>query len=132
MIFSEKEEQPNKNNLRVIVVEPAKAPKTEIMKNTLEAMQEIVGGSIEPVWFDEDTVLVANEEGKLKNLQLNRSIGTDIIAGTFFIVGDDGSEQFVSLTDEQIAKYMEVFASTNIDLQDLSTDAFIDNEMILK
>ena len=45
----------------------------------------------------------------MRNLQANRRIGVDIIAGTFFIARDDGSEYLKSLTDEQIEKYMERF-----------------------
>lgn len=94
---------------KVIVVEPNQAPRVELIKNTLEAQQEVVGGYIEEIYLANDVVVICNEEGKLKNLDANRKIGSDIIAGTFFIAGDDGSEYLVSLTDEQIDTYMEQF-----------------------
>ena len=72
-------------------------------------MQTIVGGDIEEIGLDDHTVLVCNEEGKLMNLQANRRVGRDVIAGTFFIAGDDGSEDLVSLTDEQVNEYKERF-----------------------
>lgn len=43
------------------------------------------------------------------DLEANRKIGSDIIAGTFFIAGDDGSEYLVWLTDKQEDMYMEKF-----------------------
>lgn len=42
------------------------------------------------------------------NLKANRSVGNDIIAGTFFIAGDDG-KKLISLTDEQIKEMTDKF-----------------------
>lgn len=95
--------------MRVIIVEPNQAPRVEIIKNTLEAQQAIVGGDIEELYLAKDAVAICNEEGKPRNLEANRKNGSDIIAGTFFIAGDDGLEYLVSLTDEQIDTYMEQF-----------------------
>ena len=95
--------------IRVLVVEPMKEPKVEYIENTLNDMQRVVGGLIEEIDLDNNTVLVCNEEGKLMNLQANRRVGRDVIAGTFFIAGDDGSEDLVSLTDEQVNEYKERF-----------------------
>ena len=47
-------------------------------------MQRVVGGLIEEIDLNDNTVLVCNEEGKLMNLQANRSVGRDVVAGTFF------------------------------------------------
>lgn len=100
-----KEEQ-----IRVLVVAPLQKPVIKIIENTLEAQQEVVGGDIEYLYIDDqESIMVCNEEGKLRNLQANRRIGVDIIAGTFFIARDDGSEYLKSLTDEQIEKYKERF-----------------------
>lgn len=65
-------------------------------------MQDIVGGQIEETGFGNDAVLICNEEGKLMNLKANRSVDEDIIAGTFFIAGDDGGEELILLSDEHI------------------------------
>ena len=91
------------------VVEPMKEPKVEYIENTLDDMQRVVSGLIEEIDLNDNTVLVCNEEGKLMNLQANRHVGRDVIAGTFFIAGDDGSEDLVSLTDEQVNEYKERF-----------------------
>ena len=86
-----------------------KEPKVEYIENTLDDMQRVVGGLIEEIDLNDNTVLVCNEEGKLMNLQANRRVGRDVIAGTFFFAGDDGSEDLVSLTDEQVNEYKERF-----------------------
>ena len=106
-IVQQPEQRPEE--MRVIIVEPNQAPKVELIKNTLEAQQEVVGGYIEEIYLANDAVVICNEEGKMRDLDANRKIGSDIIAGTFFIAGDDGSEYLVSLTDEQIDTYMEQF-----------------------
>ena len=41
-------------------------------------------------------------------MERNRRVGDFIIAGPFFIVGEDG-EDFRSLTDEETQRYMERF-----------------------
>ena len=103
--------------IKVLKVEPDKAPEVIEMPNELEAMQAIVGGYIEVYPLAEDVAIVCNEEGKMMGLELNRPVYhngkmVEIIAGTFFIAGDDISiGEFVSLTDEQIAQYSKQFFS---------------------
>lgn len=103
--------------IKVLKVEPDKAPELIEMPNELEAMQAIVGGYIEVFPLADDVAIVCNEEGKMHGMPLNRPIYhngkmVEIIAGTFFIAGDDISiGEFVSLTDEQIALYKEQFHS---------------------
>lgn len=101
--------------IKVLKVEPDKAPELIEMKNELDAMQAIVGGYIEVYPLADDVAIVCNEEGKMNGLELNRPIYhngqiVEIIAGTFFIAGDDISiGEFVSLTDAQIAQYSKQF-----------------------
>ena len=90
------------NELTVLKVEPGKAPEEVTIPNTLAAMQQMVGGYIEVVYL-EDACLVCNEEG-------NRRVGNDIIAGTFFLVGDHGDGDFCSLTQEQMDRLTQQFA----------------------
>lgn len=104
--------------MKVVAVEPQKKPVVREIDAGLEAMQKIVGGSIEAVYpFDEPVSLICNEEGKLLNLPLNRALrdenGTvyDIISGTFFLcAAPPDSDRFAGLTDQQAKTYMEWFA----------------------
>ena len=104
--------------LRVVIVEPQKEARVEVIENTLESLQRIVGGYIEAFYpFDEEVAVICNEEGRLLKLPPNRVIynaftGTvyDIIVGTFFIVGARADEDnFTSLTDEECKKFMEFY-----------------------
>lgn len=104
-------------NLDVLYIEPNKIPVKKTIKNTLEAKQKLVNGDIEYLYMPEfdDITIVCNENGKLLNMPFNRYIGCDIIAGNFFIVGDDpeiGEDR--SLTEEQIDKYTKFFGKESI------------------
>ena len=104
--------------MQVVVVEPKKKPEVREIGDSLESMQKIVGGLIEAVYpFDEPVALIANEEGKLLNLPLNRALRDDegnvydIISGTFFVcAAPPDSDHFAGLTDQQVKTYMERFA----------------------
>ena len=84
--------------IQVLKVASGKAPEAITIPNTLEAMQQMVGGYIEVIPL-EDVCLVCNEEGKLMGLPGSRRLGDDIIAGGF-----------CSLTPEQIDRWGRHFA----------------------
>ena len=110
--FDESQTQKPDNLMRVVYVEPHKAPYIAEIAHTLEAEQKAVGdGLIEPIDNDDGTCLVGNGESKLRGMDGNRRIGdgSSIIAGPFFVCGDSG-ETFRSLTDEEVTKYMARFA----------------------
>lgn len=96
--------------LRVMVVEPDKEPYEKMLKHSLEAMQEVVGGYIETTRDSllPGMILVVNEEGKIKGLPMNRSTHCDIICGTFFVCAN-GRDDFRSLSDEQIEEVKLVY-----------------------
>lgn len=106
-----------KNKINCLLVEPNKLPKRITIENSLKAKQEIVGGYIEACYLpdDDNAVIICNEEGKLLGMPLNRTIGPDIIAGPFLIVGDDyETGDFKSLTEEQMQKYESIFDEKSI------------------
>ena len=79
--------------MNVLLVPPMEPPRAAELDNTLEAMQQAVGGPIQAVYpFEEPVALICHEEGKLVGLPLNRCLRLedtgeiyDIIAGTFFL-----------------------------------------------
>lgn len=95
--------------IKVIMVEPMKEPNLAEVENTLEGLQKAVGGYIETLCLEDYVVLVCNEEGKLMGLPGNRSLGNDIIAGTFLVVGSNDDGEFVSLTEDKIRQYSDRF-----------------------
>lgn len=105
----------NDEKIRVVMVKPGEHAEVTEITNSLQAMQDAVGGYIEPVRFSSCNprlVLICNEEGKFNGAEPNRALYDDaecqlldIIYGTFFVCRDCG-EDFGSLTDEQ-AKEME-------------------------
>ena len=105
--------------IKVLVVEPMKPCEVREISG-LKAMQDIVGGDIEMVSpFDEPVAVVCNAEGKNLDLPYNRplcdrsGLPYDILCGTFFIAGS-GTEDFVSLTDDQIRSYKELYDNVMI------------------
>lgn len=106
-------------NLTVVMVEPHKAPYVAEVDDELSALQKAVGGYIEVAGNGDGTLIICNEEGKLQGLEGNRRIrdGSSIIAGTFFVVGDDG-ENFRSLTESEVTRYMDRFKNP----EDISPD----------
>lgn len=104
------------NLIRVLVVEPKRPPYVSEIENTLEGQQRAVEGYIEYL-YDDDAIIVCNEEGKLIGMEGCRRIEGDVIVGPFFIAGD-GGENLCSLTDEQIEKYSKRFEEA----EDISQD----------
>ena len=98
-----------------LLVEPLKPPVRIKIYNELKVLQEAVGGLIECIQpFADPVVIIDNEEGKIHDLKLNRSIYNDegelhdIICGTFLVLGD-GDEDFESLSPEMLEKYEKHF-----------------------
>ena len=96
------------NKIRVLVIKPNEEPHQVKIPHTLKDMQNVVGGLVEYVQLEHNVDLICNDEGKLLNLELNRLVGNDIIAGTFFIAGQLNGET-ISLSRKQIKKYRKIF-----------------------
>lgn len=101
------------NLMRVVYVEPNKPAYVADVEHTLEAEQKAVGGGlIQTLYFEDDnTTIIANDESKLMGMPGNRRFGdgSTIVAGPFFVVGIAGDD-FRSLTDEEVEKYMDRFS----------------------
>ena len=103
------------NRMRVVMVEPRKQAKVIWIDNTLEAMQELVGGYIETFQLDDEVFIVCNEEGKMGGYEPCRAIWhegelIEIIFGTFFICAAPwDSENFAGLSEDQAKEFSELF-----------------------
>ena len=102
--------------IKVLMVEPHKLPKVTMLDRNLDALQKAVSigaesqGLIEIIPLENNVCLLCNEEGKLIGLEGNRSLGRDVIAGTFYICGDSKSGALCSLSEENIRKYTILFS----------------------
>lgn len=102
------------NFIKVLVVEPNKEPYIKEIESSLESLQYIVGGLIEYINLENNVDLICNEEGKINNLPFNRSIGNDIIAGTFIIAGVNlRNGETISIAKDKVNKYTKLFSLAN-------------------
>lgn len=98
--------------MKILYIAPNEEPQVKEIKQSLEAMQEEVGGYIETVhpFEEDDIVLVCNEEGRLNSKLPNRIAHfpflKDYIFGPFFFCGEetdkDGDRSMCSLSEAQI------------------------------
>ena len=73
VVFDAKEYEPEK--IKVVLLEPGKIARATEIDATLEGMQSIVGGDIEPgYYFEEPVCCIVNGEGKMIGLDLNRGV----------------------------------------------------------
>lgn len=101
--------------IRVLMVEPGEHPKETMLQNDLDSLQKAVSigsehqGLIEIIGIDDRVCILCNEEGKLIGLDGNRRVGNDIIAGVFYVIGEDGCGNLTSLPDDEMKKYSKLF-----------------------
>ena len=108
--------------MKILVVEPGCVPYEKDIPSTLEAMQAVVGGTVQAIYpFPEPVALICSDEGKLLGLHLNRALRNDdgsiydVVAGTFFLCGAPVNEEsFTSLTDKEIQKFRAQFSNVEI------------------
>ena len=109
--------------IRVIVCRPGERAEVMEIEETLEAMQEVVGGYIEEYMpftgedpREDDIAIICNSEGKLNRMTTSRAIKDedghvkDIIAGPFFICfAPLDSDTFESFPPDLEEKYLRKF-----------------------
>jgi hypothetical protein len=102
----------------------AYSPIVTYVKDELDDLQRAVSDHCEDAYieytypFDDDCMILGNEEAKLNGMEGNRRLGSSIYAGPIFVTRDDGVGGLCSLTDEQVLKYSEMFAEP----QDISPE----------
>ena len=105
----------NAKELTVLMVEPGKHPKVTKLRDNLDDLQKAVSigadyqGLIEFVDLGNGDCIMCNEEGKLIGLEGNRRWGNDILVGVFYILSEDSCGNLVSLTEQKIKRYAELF-----------------------
>jgi hypothetical protein len=103
------------DGLRTLMILPHEKPIEARVVDELESWQKAVSRQGEDSMmevtypFEDNAVVVGNEEAKLIGMEGNRRFGESIYAGPLFIVNDDGRGGFCDLTDEQIEKYSKMF-----------------------
>lgn len=120
--------------MRILVFEPLKEPYVKDIEDDIHAMQEVVGGSIEPIYFEpkQDAICWCNDEFLLNGSKPNRIVGNTLVHGTFYISGnclnEYGEWDSCSLTDDQIKKYSEMFETPIIVLEQMqATEIEVEN-----
>lgn len=108
------ENMKKEKNIKALLVYSGCDPFVETIPNELKEFQDIVDGYIEVVRMSNTTMLICNEEGKIKDFEANRCIidengnMVDVICGTFILVGDDGDD-FKSLSDDDVEYWTHYF-----------------------
>lgn len=104
------------DNFCILKLEPGQAPEITYIEDTLNAMQDLLGGSMESKFpWDDPVVLVENGLSRLIGMPVNFILidpdtgeALDIFCGPFFICGM-GDKDFTSLSPELAEKYLQVF-----------------------
>jgi hypothetical protein len=121
--------------MKILVVENGKAPYEAEIGQDIHEMQSIVGGSIEPIYFEKkgDAIVWCNDEFLLNGSQPNRMVGDCLVRGTFFVSGNYQNEygewDSCSLTDEQIQRYSAMFAEPLIAFKCVDLSETVDPEI---
>ena len=122
--------------MKILVLENDMPPYEAEIRHDIHAMQSVVGGLIEPVYFEEngDVLCWCNEEFLFNGSIPNRRIGETLVNGTCYIAGDRinkyGEKESCSLTDEQIAKYTQMFPQSVIVLDESADETMTESEDI--
>jgi len=97
--------------IKVLHIEPMEHPKICYLEPTMKAFRDAVNadaikhGGVEAKKLEKQVFAVFNKDRFLADLEPNRRIGDDIIAGTMYIVAINENRFPISLTDDQIEKY---------------------------
>ena len=108
--------------MTVLYIQVGKKPQVIRIRHMLSELQRLVGGTISSFTpFDDGSVIILNDTGKIDGLEFNRVVYDengkieDIIAGDFFICyAPPDRPDFSSLPDELIRKYSELFKTPKV------------------
>ena len=90
----------------MLVLLPGERPYRAVIPDKLAELQRCVGGYIEITYpFEDNCLVIGNDEAKLIGMAGNRRINGEIYAGPLLLAGDDYLGGFCDLTPAQIQKY---------------------------
>ena len=98
--------------MTAIIKPPGQPAFTREIENSLKALQDLVGGYIEPVRLSGGICMIVNEEGKLQNLPVNQTATdlsaayNDVIVGNAILLGTT-DEDFIGLTERAAQNIMK-------------------------
>ena len=104
-----------KKEIKALMIEPGKHPVVMVLNGDLDSLQKAVSigadyqGLIEIITIGNGECILCNEEGKLIGLEGNRRVGSDIIAGVFYIMSEGEDGELLPLTEEKIQHYTQRF-----------------------
>lgn len=98
-----------KNELiRAVYKKPGHEPEWMFLDNDLENYQDLLGGYIEVVPWDDRYLMIVNEEGKLQGLPRNFTFYGDNIAGPALWVAQTGAD-FTGILDDHFIDEVRFF-----------------------
>ena len=80
------------SHIKVIIKEPGRASYYDTIPNELRILQQCVDGNIETVTISSDTVIICDDEGRIKGKQPNVRIANVDFCGTIIVAGKAGDE----------------------------------------
>ena len=97
------------SSIRILICEPDRHPYySEIPKDDIKVMQEILDGYFEVLPYKDGIVAWCNEDGLIRNMKPNRIVNNNLVHGTFFF-SDTNGEEISSLSPEQMDELKSTF-----------------------
>ncbi len=102
--------------MRVILVNPHEPPVVQEITGDLASLKACVAGYVERIACDGHVNILANEEGRLRGMALNRAVmlsngGVIEIVGPFLLIGSNPQQGvFEDLSDADIALWLSRLA----------------------
>ena len=102
--------------IKVLHLPPKGHPKPHELINTLDGLQEAVGGLIEFIPLDGNYSLLLNEEGKLIGLEPNRRLGSDVLVGDVYVVKENDDGELISMEEWELKMFCSLFYEWDDDI----------------
>ena len=109
--------------IKVLHLPPKGHPKPHELINTLDGLQEAVGGLIEFVPLDGNYSLLLNEEGKLIGLEPNRRLGSDVLVGDVCVVKENDDGELISMEEWELKMFCSLFYEWDDDIDEEEIEA---------